>query len=79
MKAGKERKAELCVKIDEDLRVKMIRLRIRPGAIVNKALEREVKRVEQALELGELQAKDPRLTMDDLKSRSARTRRLRGL
>lgn len=71
--------AELRVSIDEDLRVRMIRLGISPTSVVRKALKAEVERIERQLELKQLQEKDPRLTLRDLDSRSIRIRRLRDL
>ncbi len=71
-------KVTVPVRIDEDLRIRMIQLRVWPTAVAKAAFMKEVKRVEKKLELLELQKKDPRITEPDLRSHSVRIRRLRG-
>ncbi len=73
------RKVTVPVRIDEDLRVRMIQLRVWPTAVAKRAFIKEVKRMEKKLELLELQKKDPRMTERHLHSRSVRVRRLRGI
>ncbi len=78
MDSKKRNKVTVPVRIDADLRVRMIQLQVWPTAVAKKAFMAEVKRAEEKLELLELQRKDPRITERDLHSRSMRIRRLRG-
>jgi hypothetical protein len=56
----------------------MIRLGISPSSVAKAAFKREVKRREEKERLQPMKSMDPRLTMDDLRRRSRRVKRLLG-
>ncbi|MDV3244437.1 MAG: hypothetical protein LYZ66_04585, partial [Nitrososphaerales archaeon] len=60
---GAREKVPVTVMVDSELRVKMIRLGVRPTRVAVKAWENAVRERERALELRVLQAKDPRMTL----------------
>ncbi len=72
-------KVPVTVMVDSELRVKMIRLGVRPTQVAVKAWENAVRERERALKLRALQAKDPRMTLVDISSHSVRAERLLGL
>jgi hypothetical protein len=75
----KEERVHVKVLVDAELLGRIIRLGIHPSEIAEKAFADAVKKRERELELKAVQAKDPRVTEADLRSRSVRIRRLRGL
>ena len=64
--------------IPAELRVKMIRLGIRPSDVARAAFAREVSRRENLILLKKAQLVDPRLTAEDLRRPTRRTRRILG-
>lgn len=69
-------KVTLSISVPADLRVKMIQLGISPTRVARRAFAEEVKLREDEQRLARLRTKDPRLTLDDLKKRTIRIRRL---
>jgi hypothetical protein len=65
--------------IDEALRVRILELGLAPSTIARNAIIRAVKQRELELELKAVREKDPRVTAEDLKAKTVRMRRLRGL
>jgi hypothetical protein len=65
--------------IDESLRVRILELGISPSGVARAALLRAVRKREMELELRQVRDKDPRIKIEDLKSRTVRMRKLRGL
>ncbi len=74
---SKKERIGITIKIDSDLRVKMIQLGIRPSLLAEAAIKREVKLRDKKLKLVEVQKIDPRIQLGDLYSTSSRVRRLR--
>jgi len=69
-------KVQLRVTIPSDLRVKMIQLGVYPSAIARRAFEREVRAREELELLAKVRLRDPRMTIEDLRKMSKRTKRL---
>jgi len=74
--AARPPKVQLRVTIPSDLRVKMIQLGIHPSGIARGAFEREVRAREELELLAKVRLRDPRITMEDLRKMSKRTKRL---
>ena len=72
----KHTSTQLRVTIPSDLRVRMIRLGVRSSAVARRAFEREVRAREELELLAKVQLADPRITMEDLRKMSKRTKRL---
>jgi len=69
-------KVKFEITIPSELRVRMIRLRVSPSHVAVRAFEEEVKFREEQAQLHSLQLADPRITLGDLRRRTARVKRL---
>jgi hypothetical protein len=67
------------IRINEALRIRLLELHISPAAVLRTALSQAVRKKEAELELKAVRIKDPRVKAEDLKSRTVRMRKLRGL
>jgi post-segregation antitoxin (ccd killing protein) len=80
---GREVKVPVVVYVDSELLIRMLRANLDRSSIAKAAWRRELREKEKRLrtkqELEAVRAKDPRVTLADLQSRSVRIRRLRDL
>jgi hypothetical protein len=79
MAPERDNKAPLIIKmtIDESLRIRILELGISPAHVAKAALKAEVKRVEEKRLLRAVQQEDPRITVGELRSNSARIKHLK--
>ena len=72
-------KFKVTITIDEDLVSRIAALHVPASTLVLASLRKEIKRREQAIELRMVRAKDPRVTLEDLRKHTVKMRRLREL